>query len=169
MGEARSYEQIMANNGQFGSHQYQQPAQPSELDNAFKMGASALKAGWGFLSKATKTVKTKAEEAGITEKVSNMAHAVKAKSDETGFTATMQSAGQKVNIAAANAATYTQEQSKALYASAQDGSLKEKTSKNAAAASAYLSSLGTSLYGKVTSYTEGKEPIQENEQQAQQS
>jgi hypothetical protein len=33
------------------------------------MGASALKAGWGFLSKATKTVKTKAEEAGITEKV----------------------------------------------------------------------------------------------------
>jgi len=56
----------MANNGQFGSHMYQQPNEPTELDQALKMGSSALKAGWSFLSKGAKTVKSVADDKGFT-------------------------------------------------------------------------------------------------------
>jgi hypothetical protein len=49
-GQARSYEEIMANNGSIGSHM-NQPKQESELDQAMKMGASVLKTGWSYFSK----------------------------------------------------------------------------------------------------------------------
>lgn len=89
MGQVRTYEEIMANNGQYGSHQYQQPRQESDLDKAMNVGIGALKSGWSFLSKSASTVKQKANETGVTAAVVNTAQTVKMKADQAGVTAAL--------------------------------------------------------------------------------
>lgn len=91
-GKTRSYEEIMINNGQIGSHVYNQPTAENDIDKAFNYGASMFKSGLSMLGKAGSQVKQKAEEAGLAEKVSTAASAAKAKADETGVSSALHSA-----------------------------------------------------------------------------
>ena len=116
-GQARSYEEIMANNGSIGSHM-NQPKQESELDQALKMGASVLKTGWSYFSKTASVVKQKADETGVTSTLSSAAATAKAKADEVGVTDVMKKAGKNVKQGASMAVDYTVESSKSIYSSA---------------------------------------------------
>lgn len=69
-----------------------------------------------------------AEEAGVTTKVKSAASTIKQKADERGVSEIASKAASSTKNMAVKAKDYTVESSKSIYQSAQDGTLKDKTS-----------------------------------------
>ena len=142
----------MINNGQIGAHVYNQGTAESDVDKAFAYGASMFKSGMSMFAKAGSQMKKKAEETGLSEKVTTAAYAAKAKADETGVSNALHSAQQNFSKAAHSAMDYTAESGKSIYQSAQEGTLKDKTQQKATQAGAMMGQIGQSLFNSVQSF-----------------
>lgn len=123
----------MESNPSFGSNQQagEQVPEYDELAQIKKEGAEVLKKGWSYLSWGASKVKQKADQTGVSAKVSNAASVIKQKADEHGVTEKARIAAEKAKIAARNAADYTKESAKSVKQTAEEGKLQEKTSEKA--------------------------------------
>ena len=108
---------------------------------------------FSFLSSVGASAKKKADESGLTEKVSSTASNVKAnleakaaEESKKAAIATAQSSAEMAKQAALRGVDYMYQSGASIKQSAKDGTLGEKTSQGAAKVGSVLGSMGQSLY-----------------------
>ena len=129
-----------------------QPQQKTEVEAMTENATAALKGAWGFLAKSATSVKQKADEHGVTDKMKSAASSVKATSDSTGFTNVLVGTQKNISKYGHQAAEYSIDSGKAVVASAKDGTLKEKSASAANNAGAMIGGFGSSLYAGAASW-----------------